>query len=270
MPNFVSNISAIEPNNQIPVAYALVTSPIGNLSAPKLIHQFEDNITEPLSSVPTSAFSGEMSQESYSMVPLEDYDYKGALLFVMGLLSVYGLAILFLIISLIRKSRTELELVDHLQDFEAMQRATVKRRTRDSIRSSLGSTDGIVAPAPSCSSSVEEPNPPILRPAIRRPILQRSQRVEDEDDDDFWLNYKGERGFRKPGRILTYNPSLLRDDTFEKDDIDFIIVWRTLNRILSLFLFVQIKIQYFENRIKPFAKLTYWCFLCWFYFKKYL
>ena len=58
------------------------------------------------------------------------YDYKGALLFVVGLLCMYGLCILLLIISLIRKSRTELELVDHLRDFEAMRRASQKKGFR--------------------------------------------------------------------------------------------------------------------------------------------
>ena len=58
------------------------------------------------------------------------YDYKGALMFVVGLLCMYGLCILLLIISLIRKSRTELELVDHLRDFEAMRRASQKKGLR--------------------------------------------------------------------------------------------------------------------------------------------
>ncbi len=61
------------------------------------------------------------------VLSVDDYDYHGALFFVVGLLSMYGLCILLLIISLIRKSRTELELFDHLRDFEAMRRASQKK-----------------------------------------------------------------------------------------------------------------------------------------------
>ena len=60
----------------------------------------------------------------------EIYDYQGALLFVLGLLSIYGITILFLFISLIRKSRSEMEVVDHLHDFEAWQRHHQKRSMR--------------------------------------------------------------------------------------------------------------------------------------------
>lgn len=55
------------------------------------------------------------------------YDYEGALLFVLGLLSIYGITILFLFISLIRKSRSEMEIVDNFRDFEAWQRANQKK-----------------------------------------------------------------------------------------------------------------------------------------------
>ena len=66
----------------------------------------------------------------FGPMPTEDYDYKGALLFVVGLMSLYGVAIFLLIISLIRKSRSELELKDHQRDFEAMKRASQKRSLR--------------------------------------------------------------------------------------------------------------------------------------------
>ncbi len=71
-----------------------------------------------------------MANASNSTGMNPDYDYRGALLFVVGLLCMYGLCILLLIISLIRKSRTELELVDHLRDFEAMRRASQKKGIR--------------------------------------------------------------------------------------------------------------------------------------------
>ena len=60
----------------------------------------------------------------------DEYDYMGALLFVVGLLSFYGVAILLLIVSLMRKSRSALEVKDHLRDFEAMRRASQKRSLR--------------------------------------------------------------------------------------------------------------------------------------------
>lgn len=66
----------------------------------------------------------------------DEYDYKGALLFVVGLLSLYGVAILLLIVSLIRKSRSALEVKDHLRDFEAMRRASQKRSLRMSRENS--------------------------------------------------------------------------------------------------------------------------------------
>ena len=54
-----------------------------------------------------SLFSGEFQFRDFP----DDYDSRGASVFVTGLLAVYGLAILMFIISLIRKSRNELELV---------------------------------------------------------------------------------------------------------------------------------------------------------------
>lgn len=72
----------------------------------------------------------------------DEYDYKGALLFVVGLLSVYGVAILLLIVSLIRKSRSALEVKDHQRDFEAMKRASQKRSLRMSRENSVKAMNG--------------------------------------------------------------------------------------------------------------------------------
>ena len=145
----------------------------------------------------------------------QEYDYMGASLFVTGILTVYGIAILLFIISLIRKSRAELELVDHLEDFEAIRRASLKRKTRDSLRSSFGeSTPG---------NSLDDDSVPRRQPP-RRPLV-RSQRIEEDDDDsNIWLQYHGRRGFRHPAKLISYNPGLLRDDTYDKEDTDFIIV----------------------------------------------
>ena len=70
----------------------------------------------------------------------EQYDYKGALLFVVGLLSMYLFAILLLIVSLIVKSQRTLEVKDNLRDFEAMERASLKRSLLRQNRGSKGSS----------------------------------------------------------------------------------------------------------------------------------
>ena len=115
----------------------------------------------------------------------EPYDYQGALLFVMGLLCVYGVAIFFLIISLIRKSRTELELVDHLRDFEAMRRAS-KRRIREQLsqREHSPSPEMFSGPgrAMSMDSSGVRPSMQRRNPGVLR--LMRAQKAVDIPEDD--------------------------------------------------------------------------------------
>ena len=51
-----------------------------------------------------------------------NYDYNGAILFVFGFIMIYGGAILFLIIAMIRRSRAELEIIDHLRDLEEIRK----------------------------------------------------------------------------------------------------------------------------------------------------
>lgn len=63
-------------------------------------------------------------------------DYMGQLLFVFGLVFIYAIAILTLIISMIRGSRAEEEVLDYLRDLEYMRK---KARKRASTRSGLGS-----------------------------------------------------------------------------------------------------------------------------------
>lgn len=62
----------------------------------------------------------------------EKYDYKGAILFVFGLLIMYGSAILILVIAMIRRSRSELVVLDQLRDLEEMrkERCSKKRSSR--------------------------------------------------------------------------------------------------------------------------------------------
>ena len=66
-----------------------------------------------------------------------DYDYEGAILFVFGLLMMYMMSIFLLIVSLIRGSRSETDVMDYLRDLEEMRKAA--RKKRSSGRSTLGS-----------------------------------------------------------------------------------------------------------------------------------
>ena len=59
-----------------------------------------------------------LTHESKSEEFFDNYDHKGAILFVIGLVVFYGGAILILIIAMIRRSRTELDIADHLRDLE--------------------------------------------------------------------------------------------------------------------------------------------------------
>ena len=47
-----------------------------------------------------------------------NYDHRGAILFIMGLVVLYGGAILFLLLSMMHRSRAELEISDHLRDLD--------------------------------------------------------------------------------------------------------------------------------------------------------
>ena len=169
----------------------------------------------PPTTAATSQATSDYEEMAYIIVP-DNYDYKGASLFVAGLLTIYGVVILLFIISLIRKSRTDLEVVDHLEDFEAIRRASQKQRNRDSLRSQ-SSVEGVPIPV-----RVEE-----LRGTATRTLLHTPLRRASKDPsltEDVFLEYEGKRTFRNPGKIVSYNPGLLRDDKFERGGNDVIIL----------------------------------------------
>ncbi len=181
----------------------------------------------PYSTILTEHEQGSTTPDGKNMYTLsvekvEEYDYKGALLFVVGLLSIYGIAILFLIISLIMKSQGELELVDNLRDFEAMRRASHKTRPgpqhdqnfRESLRSFRESLRGSSASIPSayhCNDSLPRrsfgqhkrgtiKDASIITPPLNRNIPRNAWKInslqktcsidldddnDDDDDDDY-------------------------------------------------------------------------------------
>ena len=126
-----------------------------------------------------------------------NYDYKGALLFVVGLLCMYGLCILLLIISLIRKSRTELELVDHLRDFEAMRRASQKKGLRLHNQNTIDEGDD------------DNGDTPKIVPVLG----YKSIRPDPEDDDEYSDIMSVSRAKRKVRRDSFTDSRMSSEDT---------------------------------------------------------
>ena len=131
-----------------------------------------------------------------------NYDYKGALLFVVGLLCMYGLCILLLIISLIRKSRTELELVDHLRDFEAMRRASQKKGLRLYNQSTIDDADD------------ETKDVPRIVPVLG----YKSIRPDPENDDEHSDIMSVSRAKRKVRRDSFTDSKMSSQDTISSFD----------------------------------------------------
>ncbi len=79
---------------------------------------------------------------------MDGYDYNGAILFVVGLLLMYGLGMFVLIVSLLHKSRSELEVIDHLRDLEEMRKVARKKRRsgRFSLRSQTSQAADTASP----------------------------------------------------------------------------------------------------------------------------
>ena len=133
------------------------------------------------------------------------YDYKGALLFVVGLLCMYGLCILLLIISLIRKSRTELELVDHLRDFEAMRRASQKKGFRLYNQNTTDDPDDDHSEAPKIV-----------------PVFgYKSIRPDPDDDDEYSDIMSVSRAKRKARRDSFTDSRVSSQDTTSSIDDNF-------------------------------------------------
>ena len=100
----------------------------------------DTNVTGNCLSKPTIASTTEQERGI-----LEGYDTNGAILFVVGLLLMYGLGMFLLILSLVQKSRSELEgmqVIDHLRDLEEMRKAERKKRSSGhySVRSQNSQT----------------------------------------------------------------------------------------------------------------------------------
>ena len=177
---------------------------------------FDDNYVDRLHKNDTESFES-LEQTFYTDddMPFKliqtNYDYMGASLFVTGLLTIYAIAILLFIISLIRKSRAELDIVDHLEDTEAVARASMKRHQRDSSPSRYDHS---------------KPRVSIRRPSPCRESNLNSTDSEHSDAQDPWLLYGSDRrNSRHASQIVRYNSSrLLRKDPYKHRDKDFIIV----------------------------------------------
>ena len=106
----------------------------------------------------------------------ESYDYKGAILYVFGLLIMYGISIFLLIISLIRKARGEFEVIDYMRDLEEMRRETrrkTKNRSQCGDRTKLGSLKSLAGLGTSKQRTLTDSLPSITE-AFRqysRPLL---------------------------------------------------------------------------------------------------
>lgn len=83
----------------------------------------------------------------------KQYDYKGAIFFVFGLLFIYISAILILVIAMIRRSRSELYLIDQLHDLEELRK---KNRAPPKKRSSRWKLSSLTDRLSRKSSSVDD------------------------------------------------------------------------------------------------------------------
>ena len=165
---------------------------------------------------------------SFLQPPLSQrYDYVGASMFAAGLLTIYCLVLLLFIISLIRKSRSDLEVVDYLEDFKALRRASMKRKIQNV---------GIRAPgykplASPCGSQTPLIRPsqfykPAIRPSTLRPmtLVRKPQSDVDGSDSDSDDRDQKHRHFRNIGKIVSYYPGVMRNDVYDRHQPEVIII----------------------------------------------
>ncbi len=168
----------------------------------------------------------EIIQARYNVT--EAFDHEGAILFVLGLLMVYAVVIMTLIISIIRRTRSDVEILDYLRDLDEIQKVNHKRKLLWNRQRSHESA-AVKAPRrmPFGALSLDERTLAYTtsrqQEAYWHPYLQVYKACSPVNDTASMPALSDCRTIQKPERHRSrLRPPLVRQDAVcELDDLDF-------------------------------------------------